>query len=84
MKKTLVINKVKNRQFPVIVTKDEDGFYVVECPIFSGCYSQGKTLDEGLRNIREAIELCLEERENQRILASYKPEELSIHSITLS
>ena len=36
----------KNHQLPILIEKDEDGFYVVECPIFSGCYSQGKTIDE--------------------------------------
>jgi len=82
MKKSLLA-KIKNRQFPVIVEKDEDGFYVVECPLFRGCYSQGKTLDEALKNIREVIEICLEEKGNQEILESYKPEELSLHTITL-
>ena len=66
-----------------MVEKDEDGFYVVECPLFKGCYSQGKSLDEALKNIREVIELCLEEKENQEILKSYKPQELSLHTITL-
>lgn len=46
-------------QLPVIVEKDEDGFYVVECPVFSGCYTQGKTIDEALKNIHEVIEICL-------------------------
>ncbi|MCD6283654.1 type II toxin-antitoxin system HicB family antitoxin [bacterium] len=82
MKKSLLA-KIKNRQFPVIVEKDEDGFYVVECPLFRGCYSQSKTLDEALKNIREVIEICLEEKGNQEILESYKPEELSLHTITL-
>jgi len=82
MKKSLLA-KIKNRQFPVIVEKDEDGFYVVECPLFRGCYSQGKTLDEALKNIREVIEICLEEKGNREILESYKPEELSLHTITL-
>jgi len=41
--------------------RDEDGIYVVECPAFEGCYSQGATLDEALKNIHEAIELCLED-----------------------
>ena len=75
--------KIKNRQFPLIIEKDEDGFYVVECPIFRGCYSQGETLDEALENIKEVIELCLEEKENQEILRFYKPKELSLHTITL-
>ena len=75
--------KIKNLPFPVVVEKDEDGFYVVECPVFRGCYSQGKTVDEALKNIREVIELCLEEKENQKIAQSYKPKEVSIHTITL-
>jgi len=55
MKKTTVYN------LPVIIEKDEDGFYVAECPVFSGCYTQGKTYEEAVRNTREVIELCLEE-----------------------
>jgi len=77
------LSKIKNSQFPIIVEKDEDGFYVVECPLFKGCYSQSKTLDQALKNIREVIELCLKEKENQEILKSYKPKELSLHNITL-
>lgn len=39
----------------VILYKDEDGYWVVECPSLKGCISQGKTKDEALSNIREAI-----------------------------
>ena len=67
---------------PIIIEKDEDGFYVVECPVFSGCYSQGKTLDEATKNIREVIDLCLEEKENKQIFKEYKPKEISF--LTLS
>ncbi len=81
MKKYL--SKTKAMQLPIFVEKDEDGFYVVECPLFSGCFTQGKTLDEALKNIREVIELCLEEEENQEVLKSYKTTELSLHTITL-
>ncbi len=52
-------------QFPVLVEEDEDGFFVVECPLLQGCYTQGKTLDEALQNIREVIELCLEDGEEK-------------------
>ena len=45
--------------------KDEDGFFVVECPLLQGCYTQGKTLDEALKNIHEVIELCLEEQKEE-------------------
>jgi predicted RNase H-like HicB family nuclease len=35
--------------------KDEDGYWVVECPSLKGCVSQGKTKEEALLNIKEAI-----------------------------
>ncbi len=47
--------------YPVIVHTDDSVGYWVECPVFEGCYSQGKTIDEALKNIQEAIELCAEE-----------------------
>lgn len=46
--------------FPIIVEKDEDGFYVAVNPSLQGCYSQGKTIEESLKNVQEATELCLE------------------------
>ena len=39
----------------VVVCPGEDGFWVVECPSLPGCISQGKTRQEALDNIREAI-----------------------------
>lgn len=45
----------------VILIPDEDGGYVVEVPSLPGCYSQGDTIDEALANIREAIELHIED-----------------------
>ncbi len=82
--KKILSSKLKNFQFPVIVEKDEDDFYVVECPLFKGCYTQGKSLDKALKDIREVIQLCLEEKENQEIIASYHPKELSLHAISLN
>ncbi len=49
-------------EFYVTLLQDEDGVWVVECPAIPGCVSQGKTKDEALENIREAIALCLEVR----------------------
>ena len=71
------------RQIPLLVEKGEDGFYVVECPILKGCYAQGKTIDEALRNIREVVDLILEEKENRMILKNYRPAEFSLHTITV-
>ncbi len=74
---------MKDIKFPVLVEKDEDNFYVVQCPLLSGCYTQGKTLDEALKNIREVIELCLEEKSNKETALAYHPQELSLHTISI-
>lgn len=51
--------------FKVFLEPDvEYGGYVVVCPTLPGCYSQGKTVSEALANIREAIELVLEDMES--------------------
>jgi len=50
-----------SRTFPVVVQEDVSGGYWVNCPALQGCYSQGDTVEDALRNIREAIALCLEE-----------------------
>ena len=39
----------------VVLYKDEDGYWVVECPSLKGCNSQGRTKEEALSNIKEAI-----------------------------
>ncbi|HUV42032.1 MAG TPA: type II toxin-antitoxin system HicB family antitoxin [Sedimentisphaerales bacterium] len=72
----------KSHQLPILIEKDEDGFYVVECPVFSGCYSQGKTIDQALKNIREVIDLCLEEEHNKKALQNFHPQELSFYTLS--
>ncbi|MFQ5424174.1 MAG: type II toxin-antitoxin system HicB family antitoxin [Phycisphaerae bacterium] len=49
-------------KFLVNLEPDETGMVVAQCPAIPGCISQGKTEDEALENIREAIEACLEAR----------------------
>ena len=46
----------------VTLERDETGMIVAECPAIPGCVSQGKTEDEALDNIREAIAACVEAR----------------------
>lgn len=43
-------------RFRVLIEQDEDGVYVAECPNLPGCVSQGKTRQEALVNIRDAIQ----------------------------
>ncbi len=56
---------MKNKEFYVVIERDEDGIYIGEVPQLKACYSQGDTIDELMRNIREVIELCLEEIEEE-------------------
>jgi predicted RNase H-like HicB family nuclease len=46
----------------VTIERDETGMIVVECPAIPGCISQGKTEEEAIANIREAIQACVEAR----------------------
>ena len=46
--------------FTVLIKQDEEGWYVATVPDIQGCHTQGKTIQEVLERIKEAIELCLE------------------------
>src|SRR6266571_968584 len=60
------MKQMTTRDFKVFLEPDDDyGGYVVVCPSLPGCYSQGKTVSEALANIREAIDLCLEDMESR-------------------
>jgi len=56
--------EMKKLHLPIIIEIDEDGYYIVTCPSFKGCHSYGETIDEALENIKEVIDLCLEETRN--------------------
>jgi len=47
-------------KFRVIIEVDEDGMFVVQCPSLPGCISQGKTKEEALENIKDAIKGYIE------------------------
>ena len=47
------------QEWIVTLEKDEDGWYVIECPAIPGCVSQGRTEKKALENIRDAISECL-------------------------
>jgi len=43
----------------IVLERGEDGMFVAHCPALKSCWSQGRTREEALRNIREAVELYL-------------------------
>ena len=67
------------REFYVVVEQDEEGFYVGEVPQLDGCYSQARTLDELLENMREVIALCLEADKSTAPLPTF----VGIHKVVL-
>ena len=46
--------------FLVLIKQDEDGIYVAKVPDIPGCYTQGKTIEQVMERIREAIQVRLE------------------------
>jgi predicted RNase H-like HicB family nuclease len=60
----------------VVIERGEDGYFSARCPALKSCWSQGRTREEALNNIREAIDLYLEpspaevvEDENHEVVA---------------
>ena len=48
------------RDFSVVIERDEEGFYVASVPELRGCHTQARSLDTLMKRVREAIDLCLE------------------------
>lgn len=65
-------------QFTVTLDRDEDGVRIVECPSIPGCVSQGRTREESLANIREAIRLCLEARADRGLPLTIETRRLDV------
>jgi predicted RNase H-like HicB family nuclease len=63
----------------VVLEPSDEGGYTVYVPSLPGCISEGETLDEAMRNIREAVELYLEPVEDDAV----GTEELLVRELTL-
>jgi len=57
------------REFTVIVERDEDGYYVASVPALAGCHTQARSLDELVARVQEAIAVCLEDGNAATLLA---------------
>lgn len=65
-------------KFLVTLETDEDGWLVAECPALPGCVSQGRTREEALANIREAIMASLETRRALGLPAAIQVAEVEV------
>lgn len=63
-------------KFNITLDRDEDGVWIAECPSIPGCVSQGRTKDEALTNVQEAIALCLEVRAERGLLLTVEPKQV--------
>jgi predicted RNase H-like HicB family nuclease len=59
--------KHKLLNFSVIIEQDEDGMYIAKAPDIKGCYTQGKTIDQAMERIKEAIQVCIEADREEEI-----------------
>ena len=50
-----------------LIYRGEDSWWVAECPSLPGCISQGRTREEAIQNIREAIDLYIEALEEDQL-----------------
>ena len=74
-----VFNKKTKQNYPVLLEKTSDGYYFVQCPIIEDCYSEGKTIKDSLKNIKDVIELRIEEG----VKPKFDSFELSLHSVAV-
>jgi predicted RNase H-like HicB family nuclease len=65
-------------KFNITIDRDEDGVWITECPSIPGCVSQGKTKSTALKNIQEAIALCLEVRAEQGMPLTVETRQLEV------
>jgi len=71
--------------FQIVIEQDEDGIYVASVPSLPGCYSQGGTFEEVIKNIKDVIEMVLAEfkEEGKKIPHPY-PEVIGFKRVTVT
>ena len=61
-----VLVNMKKYLLQVVIEQDEDGVYVASCPALESCYTQGDTYEEAMKNIKDVIQMCLEELKEEK------------------
>jgi len=66
-------------KFVITLFQDEDGMFITECPSIPGCVSQGKSEQEAVENIHEAIKECLEVRAEKGMPLTVATRQVEVH-----
>lgn len=66
--------KEKKYEFPVIIEKDESGYFFAKVPTLRGCHTQAKTLPTLYKRLDEVINLCIEvsEEDKENLFSPYE------------
>lgn len=65
-------------QLTIPIDRDEDGVRITECPALPDCVVQGRTKDEAIANVQEAIRFCLEVRADRGLPSTLETRQLEI------
>lgn len=77
--------RVKRKHiFQIIIEQDEAGYFVAECPALRACYSQGKTYEEVIENIKDVIARCLDDLKASRKRIPKQPNIIGIERVQVS
>ncbi len=74
----------RKRVFQVIIERDEAGYYVAECPVLRACYTQGKTYEEVIENIKDVIRLCLDDLKAKKKRIPKQPEIIGVQRVEVT
>lgn len=74
----------KKQVFQVIVEQDEDGWFVAECLALKACYTQGKTYEEAIENIRDVIVMCVDELKKKGQKVPHQPEIIGVKRVEIA
>ncbi|MCR4315082.1 MAG: type II toxin-antitoxin system HicB family antitoxin [Planctomycetes bacterium] len=72
------------KTFQVLVEQDEDGVYVAEVPGIPACYAQGRTYEEAIENIRDVLEMCIEEMKSRGEEIPFQSEIIGIKRLEIA
>jgi predicted RNase H-like HicB family nuclease len=74
----------RKQTFQVIVEQDEAGYYVAECPALKACYTQGRTYEEVMENIKDVITLCLTDLKSRGQEIPEQPEIIGVRRVEVT